>query len=345
MRKFIYLIIIGIAILGCGQKKSEQDSSQDTQNAFLVKTVATKDLEVPTTLSYSGEVEPVLTVPLSFQLPGTVMQIYADEGDHVRQGQLLAELDKTSYRSSYHAALAKQKQAQDAYNRMKIVYDNGSLPEIRWEETKANLEQANSFAKIAKKNLENCDMTSPLNGIVGMRKLEKGTNVTPEVPVFRVITMKDIYVRISVPENEINKMQKGQAASVTFPAFGEKIFNGIVEKIGIEANQVSKTYEVKIRIENKDLGIKPGMVCDINLPLRQVTTGLLVPVKAVLKDEYNKNYVYVADRQTGKAKRQDVKTGGIINNQLTITSGLTPGDLLIIEGQQKLTNGSPIRFN
>ena len=343
MDKSFYLLIIEVALLVSCSNKQNQGIHDETDKAILVKTENIQDFAFKTTLEYSGEIEPVLSVPLSFQLPGTVSKIYVDEGDPVKKGQILSVLDKTSYQSSYDAAVAKQTQAQDAYNRLKKVHDNGSLPDIKWEEAKANLEQAVSTAKIAKKNLDNCTIISPLSGFIGMRKLEIGSTTTPGITVFNIISVEKIYARISVPENEINKIKKGLVASVTFPALGEATFSGTVEKIDVEANNISKTYEVKLLMNNKNLEIKPGMVCNINLSISQEETGLLVPVKAVMEDENHNNYVFIADTQSNTAKRQEVKTGGIINNRLSILSGLNPGETLIIEGQQKLLDGNKIR--
>lgn len=317
----------------------------EAEKKILVKVSEVKNQGVDFILNYSGTAEPVLTVPLSFQLLGTVEKIYVDEGDQVKKGQLLAEIDKSSYQSSYNAALAMQEQAKDAYERFEKVYHKGSLPEIKWEEVKSKLKQANSTAKIAKKNLENCSITSPINGVIGKRTIENGENTTPGIAVFNVISMDHIYVHISVPEDEINKISKGQIARVTFPALGEKVFEAVTEKVGVEANKISRTYEAKLKIKNDDLKIKPGMACNIGVPLDEDHAMLLLPSKAVMKDERGTNYVFVVNKQAQKAKRVNIQTNGIINNQLAVLSGVTPGDLLIVEGQHKLSDGMKIRFN
>ena len=345
MKKIIYLFFASVVMLSCTEKKTGPGTNEETGKGILVKVSEVKSQGVDFILNYSGTAEPVLTVPLSFQLLGTVEKIYVDEGDQVKKGQLLAEIDKSSYQSSYNAALAMQQQAGDAYERFEKVYRKGSLPEIKWEEVKSKLEQANSTAKIAKKNLENCSITSPINGVIGKRTIENGENTTPGISVFDVISTDHIYVRISVPEDEINKINKGQVARVTFPALGEKVFEAVTEKVGVEANRISRTYEVKLRIKNDDREIKPGMACNIDLPLDEDPAILLLPAKAVMKDERGTNYVFVVSKQVQEAKRINIQTDGIINNQLAVSSGVAPGDLLIVEGQHKLSDGMKIRLN
>lgn len=338
------MLLVGISILGCEQKKAQQPPEILQTQGIRVKTLQIKEQQADIHLQYSGFTKPVTTTPLSFQLPGAVVNIYVEEGDQVRKGQLLAELDKTTQQSSYAAAIATQQQAQDAFNRMKTVYDNGSLPDIKWEEMKSKLEQANASVQIAKQNLNNSRILSPSTGIIGSRNLEVGANATPGVTVFTLVSIQDVYASVSVPENEINKIGRGQMAQITFPALGEKVFEGVAEKIGVVANPISKTYEVKFRINNRNQAIKPGMVCNITIALQQNISGQLIPIQSIMKDAYNTSYVFVVDQQTRSVQRRDVQTGEIINNQLNVLAGVQAGDLLVIEGQQKLSDNAKVTY-
>ncbi len=346
MKQIIYLLILCVTVYSCTTKTTAENSVNKEKEGTLVKISQASRQSENFILNYSGLTEPVLTVPLSFQLPGTVEKVLVDEGDQVRKGQVLAILDQTTFQSAYNAALASQTRALDAYERLKKVYDNGSLPEIKWQEIKSQVEQANSSAQIAKKNLENCKILAPVNGTVGSRNIEAGATATPGISVFNIITTNELYARISVPENEINKIKPGQQADVTFPALGEGIYIGEVEKVAVIANTISKTFEVKIRINNPKGELRPGTVCNVNLSLNTGNnTNILVPVQAVQKDAFGKNYLYLVAKNEGIATRREVQTAGIINNQLCITSGLNEGEYYVVEGQQKLSDNSKVNFN
>lgn len=345
MKQVILTFIIGVLLLSCQQKESAQTNQHKPDDRILVKIQQIKQQQNHVILNYSGVTEPTLTVPLSFQVPGKVAKINFDEGDVVKKGQVIASLDKISYESTYQGALATKAQAQDAYDRLKIVHDKGSLPEIKWHEIQAKLKQASSSAEVAKKNLENCDITSPISGMIGSRSIEVGETATPNITALKVISTKDLYVRVSVADNEINRIQKSQKAEISFSALGGKTVEGTVDKIGVVANTISKTFEVKIKIPNANTEIKPGMTCDINIPLETTSPKLLVPIQSVMQDARNQHYVFVVNKQDQTARRQLVQTSGIINNQLCITSGLKPGDFLVIEGQHKLTDQSKVKFN
>lgn len=345
MKQVIYLLIAAGTLWSCSPKSAAEPEKLAKTDGLLVKLSLAQQQNGDLSLTYSGITEPSLTVPLSFQLPGTVTRVLVDEGDPVQKGQLLAEIDKTNYESAYAAALAAQNQAQDAYERLKKVYDNGSLPEIKWEEIKAKLEQATSSANIAKKNLNNCQLISPLTGVIGSRNIEVGATAAPGFSVFNVITVGEIHACISAPENEINKIQKGQTAKITFPALGDKEFEGVVEKIGVVANTISKTFEVKLTVKNQDREIKPGMVCHVSLHAGSSGSSVLIPLPSVMKDAQGTDYVYVADKESQVARRRNVTLTGIINNQMSISAGLNPGDWFVVEGQHKLSDNSKIRFN
>lgn len=334
----ILSLAISIFLISCNGKEKQQQSLSEISKKVKVETTVAKKQLAERKYSYSGIIEPAVSIPMSFQLPGTITQIYVEEGDKVRKGQKLAEIDNTSFQNSYKAAIATQKQAQDAYDRLKTVYDKGSLPEIQWEEIKTKLEQANSVAAISKENLENCTLRAPSNGVVGSRSAEVGENALPGFSVITVVEIKNIYVKISVPENEINKIKEDQNAHVVIQAVGPNVEIATVSKIGVVANPISKTYDVKLAMSNPEYIFKPGMACDVDLEVTDKNQSITIPYQAVLKDLSGKEYVYVIDKEKKKAKKQIVEVDGFENNDVRIAKGLDINDVVVIQGQHKLSD-------
>ena len=343
MKKLVFTLIIGLTLFSCNYSDTSKQSSTQ-QNAICVKVLNVNNENVGITLNYFGIIEPGKNIPLSFQFPGIVDKVYVNEGDFVNKGQILAQLDKTSVQSSYNAALAAQQQTQDAYNRLKTVYDNGSLPEIKWEEIKSKLEQANSAAKIARQNLDHCTITAPISGIIGNRNIEEGATATPGITVLSVFSIQSVYARVSVPEDEINRIKKGQNVQIDIPALNNVSVNGKVERVSLIANTISKTYEVKIIVGNLETEIKPGMVCNVDIPINSSDHTILLPLQSVLKDENGKTYVYVVDNSSKTSKRRYIQISGLINNEIGVTSGLTANDIIVTDGQHKLSDNTPIQI-
>ena len=342
--KWFVLVTTLTLVFSCQTKIKEQKLEDKTISTVKVAVEKVTTSKSSSQLNYSGNVIPKITTPLSFLLPGTVITVKVDEGDWVTKGQVLAQLNTTSYKSAYRGTLATLKQAQDAYNRLKAVRDKGSLPEIRWQDVTAKLAQAKSANQIALQNLENSILKAPSNGYIGMRNVEIGETSVPGVPVFNLINIHEVYVKVAVPENEINKIKKEQTASVSIPALGSQIFTGKIEKIGVVANSISKTYDVKINLQNQQKIIKPGMACDIVIHTNTTHNITAIPHQSVSKDNNGQYYVYIVNPKSKIAFKKQVKLGAFTNNKIEILSGINVGDIVVTEGMQKLSNNTKVVY-
>ena len=341
LKAHLILFVSFVTFLSC-KEKTEQQTQEE--KFYRVEVAKVGETSLNKQFTYSGFVEPKLTVPLSFLVPGTVVSVNVEEGDKVYKGQVLATLNKVTASNTYQGTLATLKQAEDAYRRLKSVYDKGSLPEIKMQDAISKLEQAKSANQVALQNLSNCTLKAPKSGFVGSRNVEVGSSIIPGNPVVDLVTLDEVYVRISVPENEINRVHKGQKASITISALGSTEFEGEIEKVGVIADRFSKTYEVKIVIPNKNLSIKSGMACDVEIALDPVTNKLAIPYRAVIKDEENNNFVFVVNPETNAVTKKSIKLGPFMNNDIEVIDGLNKGDIIVTEGQHKLTENEIVSY-
>ncbi len=337
MKKTILLILTALSFMGCNHKIEERPTDPQVVIAEVTKVKGSTDLH------YSGSIEAFQTIPLTFQTTGTVLRVLVNAGDAVHKGQLLATVDKTDAQNMYELSNAKYKQAKDAYNRLKEVRDNGSLPEIKWVEMESNLQQAQSSVAIAKNNLNKSSLYSPDNGIIGKRNIEPGmASIGSVLAPLELIKIESVYVKIAVPENEISKIKKGLKAKFKVSALDNKMFEGLVTNVGVVADQISRTYEVKITLKNPGLLLKPGMVCDVNLGIATDKEILAVPYQAVDKDKDNNSFVYVVDQTRKIAKKRIIHIGDYQNDNIEVISGLTFGEKVVSAGNQKLSDNCKI---
>ncbi len=341
------VLVASIVLVASCTSKNEQDTSGKKATNAPIKKVEVLEVNsefLEKNLSYSGTIIPTVSTPLSFLIPGTITSIKVDEGDEVKKGELLAELSNTSFKNAYLATQASLAQATDAYDRLKIVHDKGTLPEIQWEDIKSKLAQANAANKIALQNLSNTKLRAPSNGIIGARNTEVGATAITGIPIFNLISINKVYVRVSVPENEINLLKKEQAAKVNIPALGSHIFEGNIERIGVLANPVSKTYDIKIELSNQLLNIKPGMACDVTIALKNQDNLLAVPYSCVLQNLNAKPYVFVLNESTMTVNKKTVELGSFYNNRIVVTSGLSKGEKVVVNGQLKLSDNMQVAY-
>jgi len=293
--------------------------------------------------AYSGTLEESETIPLTFAVVGTVARVHVSEGDVIHKGQPLASLNDESFRSLYEMALATRKQAEDAFARLEPMYRNGNLPEVKFIEIQTDVQKARSSALIARKNLDDCTLLSPVDGIVGKRSIEPGMTTIPNVTSLTIVKFHKVYARVSVSENEISLIRKGQKATVAIAALNNRTFDGTVDEIGVLADPLAHTYRIRIGIPNKDLAIKPGMICTVRIPHEATARGVTVPGAAVLVDEAGRHFVYIIDSTGSTAARRFVKPQALVNDGIALTDGLRSGELVVISGQHKLVDSAAVR--
>jgi RND family efflux transporter MFP subunit len=340
MRKTSALIMLLALAAGCNNTvKNEPLTEHETR----VKTAVVQSVNDALNLSYSGTVEASQVIPLTFRTAGTVEKIFVEVGDQVKKGQLLATLDDADLKSIYNTTLAKYQQAEDAYNRLKQVYEEGSLPEIKWVEMKSDFEQAKSALDLSTSNLDKCKLIAPVNGIVGRRNIEPGqSSISLTGAPIELVKIETVQVKISVPENEINRIREGQEAAFSVSALGGKTYRGSVTNVSPVAELMSRTYTVKITVDNTGLDLKPGMVCDVSINIPGTSTMLVVPKKAVSKESNGKTYVFVLKPGINIVSKQYVKVGSYHGSGIEVLDGLHEGQIVVSEGGEKLSDNSKI---
>ena len=288
--------------------------------------------------SYPGALEESHSVDISFKYGGTLQQLLVEEGSHVRKGQVLARVNSPSMESSLRAAQATLEQAQDAYDRLKKVHDNGSLPEIKWREMVANLEKAQANYDLANAMLADNTVTAPFEGTVTGLNVTMGESVTPLKPIMRIIGSDGLVVKISVPESEISKVQVGDEAQILIPALGDRRYEGTVVERSMTASLLTHSYPVKISVSQPDAELLPGMVGKVVLQ-SDINKGIIVPANAILINNEGK-FVWVAE--DGRATRRKISISGYSGNGVLIGEGLHSGDVVIVEGYQKVSEGMKV---
>jgi RND family efflux transporter MFP subunit len=340
MKNLVVCAMLIAVLTGCSSAVPE---GPKTEQGTRVKTAAVRSVQDDISLRFSGTVEASQVIPLSFKTVGTVDKIYVEVGDAVRKGQLLATLDDSDLQNVYNTMLAKYQQAEDAYNRLKQVYEEGSLPEIKWAEMKSDYEQAKSALDLSKNNLDKCKLLAPVDGIVGRRNIEPGqSSISLTLAPIELVKIETVHVKISVPENEINKISNGQKAGIAVSALGAKKYEGSVTNISPVAELMSRTYTVKITVTNTGHDLKPGMVCDVSVDIPAGDSVLVVPNKSVSKDSAGNTYVFVVGPDNKTVKKQIITVGRYYDTGIEVTNGLAEGQVIVCSGNEKLSDNSII---
>lgn len=337
MKKNVSILCLSIlcfSIVSC--KQNNEIASQPVK----VKVMNIEPTSATVGQSYSGTVEEDKNASLSFPVTGTLNQIYVSEGQTIKKGEIIASIDDTMLRNSYEIAKSTLEQVEDAYQRQKQLFENNSLPEIQWIEIQSKLRQARAAEQIARKNLSESKLYAPFSGVVLKKEAEIGQTVTPGVSVVKIITISSSKVSIFIPENEISQVQIGMPVEVCVAALGNKHYTGtIVERVP-SANSLSRSYEVKAKLDNLKGELLPGMICTLKIKSQEKPNVIILPNNVIQIDNQNRKFVWV--NKNGTASKRYVEVGHFTNNGVEVTSGLKENEEVIIEGQQKVSENMAI---
>ncbi len=332
------LTILLVVLSACNHDDKDKNNSRP---AVRVKTMSVANGGVDQQFSYSGTVEEESGSVVSFATAGTIKTLAVAEGQTVSKGQLIGTLDDSSLRNAYDIALATLDQAKDAYNRMKLLHDSNSLPEIRWVEVKSKLSQAEKAAEIARIALDDARLYAPVSGVISEKIAAVGQTAAPGVPVVKIVDISSVKVGISIPENEISKFSNGSTATITTEAVPGVAYAGRLVEKGVAANQLSRSYEVKYQVENAGRKLLPGMICSVEVENTAAQAeGIVLPVSAVLLAADNTNFVWLDS--AGIASKRVVKPGEMLPEGIMIEAGLANGDKVIVAGMEKVSQGTKV---
>uniref|UniRef100_UPI003FEDBC9A efflux RND transporter periplasmic adaptor subunit n=1 Tax=Alistipes shahii TaxID=328814 RepID=UPI003FEDBC9A len=334
MKRTVFCAALLLAA-GCSSPKKNR-----TVDPLRVETIVAAPSADVGAAVYVGAIEEESSAALSFPVAGTVARTFADEGRRVGKGHLLAELDPTSARRTFEAAEAALNQAKDACARLKQLYDAESLPEIKWVEAQTRLRQAEAAFGIAKKNLEDSSLYAPFSGVVGQRRISAGETALPGVPVLTLLEVGRVKVRFSVPEQEIARLGADSRIGVGVAALGDRVFPaGKIEK-GAVANPAAHTYDVRATLDNAAGELLPGMVCRVTVSPAESAEEIAVPLRAVQQAGDGSRFVWTV--RGDSAVRTAVTTGRLVNNGIVLTGGVAAGDRIVVDGMQKIGEGSKV---
>ncbi len=322
---------------------------------------------ITNSVTATGKVEPVTEVEVGTQVSGKIDKLYVDYNSIVKKGQLLAELDRSTLRTSLSAAKTDYSTSvnefqyhEKVYNRNKVLHEKNLISDSEFEEIEYQYIRAKNAVTKSKfevdratTNLGYATITSPINGVVLSVEVEEGQTVTASMttPTLFIIAenLVDMQVVANIDEADIGEVKEGQKVEFTVDAFPNDRFVGKIRQVRMEPTTTSNvvTYEVIVDAKNPDLKLKPGLTANIsiltmdkdsivtipNKALRfQMDESLLPPkMKAVWlpQDEAKGSTVWVLLGDS-IAEQRVVKTGVTNGSRMEVISGLNVGEQLIV---------------
>ncbi len=328
-------VCTAMLLCACGHKEKTSEVSP-----IRVETSTVRKSAIEAGRTYAGVIEESSGTMLSFKIPGTIRTINVSEGQRVQKGQLIAALDESSFQSNYEIAKATLATAQDTYNRMKQLHDANSITEMKWVEVENSLQAAKSACRIAENALGDAKIYAPQSGVISQKFADVGSTAVPAAPIVKLVDISPVKATISVPESEISQFNDGSTATIYVEAADGITCTGQLSDKGVSADPLSRSYSVKFQTANPVGKLLPGMLCNVTVSRPDNAELIVVPVESILLDNDNQTFVWVDNN--GKAHKKVVELGNYLPGGIAVENGLADGDRLIVDGQQKVSEGMAV---
>ncbi|MHC1706529.1 MAG: efflux RND transporter periplasmic adaptor subunit [Bacteroidales bacterium] len=330
-------------------KLQEEINAQDTSAGakMKIKNVAVTTIALQPFNHYieiQGKVDGDDNVAVSPKTIGIVTNIRVIEGDQVRKGQVLAELDGEVMKRSMTQLTEQLNFATTIFNKQKNLWDQKIGSEIQFLTAKNNKENLENQLKTMQEQLEMTRIIAPINGTVEEIPIKVGQSLAPGMVAFRVINFSKAKIMAELAEAYAPKVKSGDKVKIYFPDYQREI-EAQLSFASRFINPTNRTFQVESRFNPGELEMKANMIAVVKINDYAVKETIVVPINAVQKD-LDGQFVFIAE-EGGKqavAKKRPVTMGMVYNGMVEIKEGLKPGEKVVTMGYQDLNDGQYLKF-
>ena len=338
---FRTMLIAGVVVMtaGCGSntKKAEAQPQAVVEAAPTVAVVQVSKREVPQIATYTSTVQPYVKNNIVPQAGGRITKINVEIGDFVKEGQVLAEIDKVQLQQ----AQLSLKNQEVELARLKSLYEAGGLSksdldaiELQYNVTKTQVDNL----------LENTVLRSPINGVVTARNYDVGDMCSMSAPIFTVEQIVPVKLLVGISESDYSKVKKGDSVEIKADAVPDKTFYGKINRIYPTIDPATRTFTVEVVVQNNYRTLRPGMFVRATVNFG-TNNNVVIPDVAVVKQQGSgERFVYVLN-QDGTVTYQKVVLGVRMGAEYEVLEGLEDGATIVTGGQIRLKDGIKVTVN
>lgn len=348
--KYMIIPILVISAMftdsGCNKKETAVNNVKSIN-------VATKQAETKSLRPFIeavGTLNPYDEVTISTEVDGVIESVRMDEGTIITKGMLIATIKDTDYLLEVTRAKAAMKQAEAnlantglEYQRKKSLYDDGLLSQNDFDSVstrrslaESDAENAGAALSIAEHRLTKTKIYSPIAGVVKVNNVSGGNFIRTGTAICTIVQVDPLKLNFTVSEKDAGILKKGQDLQLKVETFPDREFNGKLSIIYPGLDEKTRTLMAEAVIPNPGGILRPGFFTTVKLYTGGAKGTVLVPATALL---YEGETIKVFTVENETAKERKVKIGNRYGEMMEITEGLKSGDIVVIAGQQSLSEG------
>jgi len=349
------IVIAFVAIIGFVKYRqirtamAQQGSFQPPPEA--VTSIIAREEVWDTTLHAIGTVVAVNGVTVSADLPGVVEAIAFDSGRHVNKGDLLVRLDAKQERAQLVAAEAQRDLARVDLGRAKGLVDSQIVSQATYDTIAAQSKQAEARVGEIRATIQRKTIRAPFDGVLGIRQVNLGEYLAGGAPIVSLQSIRPVYVRFNVPQQELGRLTIGGTMAVTSDALGGATETGRISAVDSVIDEATRNAQVQAVFENRSGRLVPGMFVEAQLSQGMKRNAVTLPASAISYAPFGDSVFIVEDVKgpDGKSfrgvRQQFVKLGGSRGDQVAVMSGVKAGEEVVTSGVFKLRPGAAVDVN
>jgi membrane fusion protein (multidrug efflux system) len=338
----VSLSLMIVAAVACGRGGEASGAPRGAIRTIPVAVVAVAPRDLARSVVVTGPVEPVRTIGVNSLLAGTVLAVHAQEGDRVRQGQLLAELDARETRAQFERAQAVLANAQTVFERNQQLAANKIITDAEFDQSRSAYEVAKSDAEVWRTRVAFTRIVAPSPGVVTAKLAEAGSAVSPNQRVFDLADVSLLVVRGQVSELDVVHVRPGAEVTIVLDAYPASPVEGRVRRVFPSADAQTRLVPVEIALGALPQGVvaRPGFLARVTFQIDRRDAALVVPAAAVgVGEEGQFVYVVAGDSLVRRPVTLGLNTEGFVE----VRQGLAAGERVVTSGHTNLRPGARVR--
>jgi len=349
----MFALCMLLCALSCSSNNAETTSEEPTVSVVAMKV---KKGAIASYVTTTGTIFPLQELIISPKISGRIEKLFVDEGDQVKKGQRLVELEQDRLLilvkeadASLQEAAAQLKNIESTLKRNQKLFDQGVLDTQRLDDVttehdlaKARILRAQASLERAQKDLKDSVIIAPFNGFIVEKAMNEGEIATsmPPSKIFHLVDTSRVKIECGINEVRKTSISVDKEALITLDAYPNERFKGKITTMNPKVDIDSRTFKIKIEIPNNDFRLETGMFARIRIIERQSSNALLIPQNIIIEEE---NIQKVFAVENSKAIEKPI-TIGIVNHPLVeVVDGLKEGDIVITQGFYALKDGIKVR--
>lgn len=340
---FRLLPLLALPLLGC-KKNAPAGAAGGGGGGFAVQVIAVPAHQqaVSETVSLVGSVTPNESIEVQAEADGLVKEIGFAEGQHVEKGSLLVALEETKLAAQLAESEANLQLARTSFERVKQLFNGKLISQQEYDQAAGMFAANEAGVNLKRRMLQDARVTAPFSGITGARKISPGQVISKSTLLTVLVDLDTVKVEVSVPERYLSQVATGQTLEFRVAAYPKDVFKGEVYFISPQLDTGTRTALVKARIANADGRLKGGMFANLDLRLQLRESALVIPEPAIINN--GDTTMVFALNSSNLAAMKPVKIGLRLAGKAEVLSGLTAGEMVVVEGVQKLRPGASVKL-